>query len=177
MKYLLLLLLLPALAFGCGKERWPVKTGTDKDAARVVLIPKTMALWELANLPVPGHHNPVTNARLPEELETVTVQAMMTLIKLEKDEDYHIVITDAAGHTMIVEAPAPHCAKGSHFANQIAQVRKTIEAHFGGAVHGRHVTNIPVTVMGVVFWDHPHSQEGVAKNAIELHPLLAIKFH
>jgi len=176
MKYLLLLLLLPTLAFGCGKERAAVKNGTDKDAHRVVFAPVHTNVQTLGLMPIPGHHNPLTPSRLPEELETATVSGIMTLIKLEKDEDYHIVISDG-NKTMIVEAPHPHCAKGSVFALQIAQVRKAIDAHFGGAIHGRHITNIPVTVTGVLFFDYLHGQEGVAKNGIELHPILGIKFH
>jgi hypothetical protein len=36
--------------------------------------------------------------------------------------------------------------------------------------------NVPVSVTGVAFFDTLHGQEGVAKNGIELHPLLAIAF-
>jgi hypothetical protein len=32
---LVVVVLMPGLALACGKERWPVKTATDKDAAKV----------------------------------------------------------------------------------------------------------------------------------------------
>ena len=75
---------------------------------------------------------------------------------------------------MIVESPDPQCAPNSRFAQEIAQVRQTIEAHFNGPIHGRHVVRVPVTVTGVPFFDPLHGQEGVARNGIELHPILGI---
>jgi hypothetical protein len=36
--------------------------------------------------------------------------------------------------------------------------------------------NVPVTVTGVAFFDTLHGQEGVAPNAIELHPIFVITF-
>jgi len=76
---------------------------------------------------------------------------------------------------MIVESPDPKCAKGSQFLDQIKQVRKTIDDQFG-PIKRRQRPNIPVTVMGVGFYDPIHGQEGVAPNGIELHPILEISF-
>jgi len=62
------------------------------------------------------------------------------------------------------------------FKDQIIQVRKDIDAKLG-PIKGKKKPNIPVTVMGVGFYDPIHGQEGVAPNGIELHPILEIKFN
>jgi hypothetical protein len=36
--------------------------------------------------------------------------------------------------------------------------------------------SVPVTVTGVGFFDYQHGQDGVAPNAIELHPVLSVTF-
>jgi hypothetical protein len=35
----------------------------------------------------------------------------------------------------------------------------------------------PVTLQGLGFFDFAHGQDGVAPNAIELHPVISIEFH
>jgi hypothetical protein len=75
---------------------------------------------------------------------------------------------------MIVEAPDPRCASGSHFLDNIVFVRHVLDQKFGQIV--RLEPNVPVTVTGVAFFDTLHGQEGVAPNAIELHPIFVITF-
>jgi hypothetical protein len=110
-------------------------------------------------------------------LNVFAVSAILTVIKREKDEDYHLVLADPndPGVTMIVESPDPHQALGSAFANGIASVRQTIDDQFG-PIRGKQHPGIPVVVTGVAFFDPLHGQEGVAPNGIELHPLLSIHF-
>jgi hypothetical protein len=88
------------------------------------------------------------------------------VIKKEKDEDYHLVIADAANPrlTMIVEAP------GSVFAGKISAVRQALDQRFGEIA--RLQPNVAVSVTGVAFFDVLHGQEGVAKSGIELHRCL-----
>jgi hypothetical protein len=105
------------------------------------------------------------------------VSGVLTVIKKETDEDYHLVITDPNDNelTMIVESPKPGCAQNSVFEQQIADVRSAIDQKFG-AIKQKRRPNIPVTVTGVAFFDLLHGQEGVAANGIELHPILSIEF-
>jgi hypothetical protein len=107
----------------------------------------------------------------------------LVVIKREADQDYHLVITDPQNLDlqnpqlrMIVESPDQGCAPGSRYAQEIAQVRQTIESVFHGPIVGRHVVQVPVTVTGIPFFDPLHGQEGVAQNGIELHPILTIQF-
>ena len=171
------LLVFGSAAFACGTERWPVKTGTDRDAGSVANFPKPTTIAQLRLIVPPAHPEIRRNARFaPTELTTFKITGILTLIKRETDQDYHLVIADPANPrvTMIVEAPDPRCASGSHFLDNIVFVRHVLDQKFGQIV--RLEPNVPVTVTGVAFFDTLHGQEGVAPNAIELHPILVITF-
>ena len=97
----------------CGVERWSVKTGTDPDASQVNLNnPVHTTIADLgAIVPPPDPPGPPLNARLaPTETTVYVINATMTLYKKETDVDYHIVLQDDTGHTMIAEIPCPCCA-------------------------------------------------------------------
>jgi hypothetical protein len=104
------------------------------------------------------------------------VNAFLLRVKQEADSDFHLVLSDSGGRTMIAEVPAPQCVgNNSVFLHQLRYVRKTFTARFhptSSWQRGRW----PVTVTGVGFFDFRHGQSGVAPNAIELHPVLAIRY-
>ena len=162
----------------CGRERWAVKTGTDLDVALVANGVRPATVEQLRGLTAPLRPNARQTRRFgPTELAVVEVSATLRVIKREADGDYHLVIADpATGHTMIAEAPDPACAVGSRFAAEIAEVRRTLDGYFGGPLSGRRVVgNVPVTIIGVPFFDALHGQEGLAPSGIELHPILSIR--
>src|SRR5580692_10242234 len=47
------LLVSASAAFGCGTERWQVKTGTDRDARSVTNLPKPTSIGELTSIVAP----------------------------------------------------------------------------------------------------------------------------
>ena len=172
----------------CGVERWSVKVGTDPDSSQVDLNnPVRAQIADLGTLTPPvDPPGPPDNARFDQNEKTVfVVNATMTFYKLETDVDYHVVLQDDAGHTMVVEIPSPACilAPGtgvrtmgtSPFADGIAKARQNFDAHFNAQTFFQ-VANVPVQVKGVGFFDFIHGQTGVAPNGIELHPLLEINF-
>ena len=172
-----ILLASTSLALACGKERWPVKVGTDQDAGQVVTTAQASTVAALRAITVPAIQ-PDRRAA-PVETTVFAISGILTVIKRESDEDYHLVIADPdIGGTMIVESPNPHCAEGSQFFNDIASARQTIDDKFG-PIGRKRQPNIPVTVVGVGFFDFIHHppQEGVAPNGIELHPILHIQFN
>ncbi len=160
----------------CGKERWSVKTGTDPDAAMVNISAVTPSIIaELRALPAPTHLP--SSARLSPTEPTV-FQLTCTLLeyKIEDDSDYHLVLSDAAGNTMIAEIPSPHCVgPDSPFAYAIANTRNTFDAKYH-PTKTMHAVNEPVQITGIGFFDFIHGQTGVAPNGIELHPVLSITF-
>ena len=167
--------------WACGQERWSVKVGTDRDVQQVVLTPTPTTIALLSRIPAPPQPGTRSHSRFPHtELTTFVVTGTLIVIKPEQDEDYHIVLQDEQGRTMIVESPHPHCAQGSRFAQEITAVRTQIDTHFGAPITRKmRPQNLRVTVTGVGFFDVKHTppQEGVATNGIELHPILDIVFN
>lgn len=124
----LLLIVMPAAtarAQRCGVERWPVKTGTDRDVSRVDLDnPQTVTINDLRQL-----HRGRAFARStlqrqgrtrisPDELKTFTLDATLIAYKREGgptgDSDYHLVLEDNScprgrSCTVVVEIPIASC--------------------------------------------------------------------
>jgi hypothetical protein len=103
------------------------------------------------------------------------VSATLLRVKMEADSDFHLVLSDSGGRTVIAEIPAPQCTGSNDpFLPKISYARRVFTARF-------HPTDVwqwgswPVVVTGIGFFDFPHGQSGVAPNAIELHPVLNIK--
>lgn len=167
----------PSLSAQCGVERWAVKTGTDADVATVNLNSTTSTtIAALRGLTAPATL-PAANRVQPTESTVFVVNATLTSYKSEGDSDYHLVLTDGQGNTMIAEIPSPACVGASSpFAAAIANSRAKFDAKF--TVTGSFQTaNVPVQIKGVGFFDFLHGQTGVAPNGIELHTVLDIAFN
>jgi IPT/TIG domain len=160
----------------CGVERWSVKTGTDADAGLVnagATTPTTIATMRSYAHPATL---PANNRIQPQETTVYSIDATLIEYKLETDSDYHLVIQDASGNTMITEIPDPACAAGSLFIASIQSSRGEFDSMFN-ATGTFKTTSLRVRVRGVGFFDFLHGQTGVAPNGIELHPVLDILFN
>ncbi len=165
-----------SLHAACGVERWSVKTGTDPQAPSV-------NLGSYVSSTIYNFHQSVRPGSLPSNgrvspRETTQYRLSGTLTKYvrEADSDYHLVIKDSAGRTMIIELPASNCVgAGSPFGTGISRARSQFDARFT-ATTSMKTTNTAVTIKGVGFWDFIHGQTGVAPNGIEVHPVLDITF-
>lgn len=171
----------PAIAQRCGQERWSVKTGTDSGASQVGVANSQPAnISDLIALQPPDP--PPTDTRFdPTENTVFVVNATLTDYKFESgrtgDSDYHLVLMDDQGNTMIAEIPSPSCVgPSSPFLAQITNARAQFDAQLT-AIRSFQTANIPVQVTGVGFFDFFHNQHGVAPNVIELHPVLDIQFN
>ena len=160
----------------CGVERWSVKVGTDPDAHLVNLNnPVIQPITYLRAQTAPA--SPPLNARVqPTETTLFVIDATLVEYKLENDSDYHMVIQDAAGNTMIAEIADPACVTGGPFANLIQSARNEFDAKYTATTSFK-TANIPVQITGVAFFDFLHGQTGVAPNGIELHPVLDVVFN
>jgi hypothetical protein len=114
---------------------------------------------------------------VPNSAETQAwrISATLTLFKLETDSDFHLVLSDASGATMIAEIPSPSCDAGSVWSTQIAHSRSAMTAKFT-PTSSFQTANVSVIVTGVGMFDFAHGQTGAAPNQIELHPVLDICF-
>ena len=163
--------------YACGKERWPVKVGTDKDVSLVSTNITDTNIAKLSMIGAPSNPNIRRDTRYqPTETTQYRISGHLIVIKREADEDYHLVIQDNKKRTMIVEVPSTRCAKGSRFLAQIKQVRHDLYQRYHLRGKKKLKLNSQVTVTGIGFFDRKHGQEGVAPNGIELHPVMSIKF-
>lgn len=140
----------PELVTSPGKERWPVKTGTDVDVASVGknvvagtdwgagIVPTTVE--ELISAPRPSDMavvtdlNPAYQSKREAPVETTIwrLDATITAMKLEADGDYHLVLEGASGETMIGEIPTPTAdfVGTSPWLNNIQQARQAVDDKF-----------------------------------------------
>ena len=161
----------------CGVERWSVKTGTDADVSKVNLgSSSATTIATLRGLTKPASL-PSNNRISPAETTQWVLNATLIEYKLESDSDYHLVIQDGSGNTMIAEIASPNCVgTGSRFGTGISNSRNQFDAKFT-ATSSFKTTNTPVQIRGVGMFDFLHGQTGVAPNGIEIHPVLDIIFN
>jgi len=164
----------------CGVERWSVKTGTDADVGLVNLNSATpTSIAALHALPSPDP-TPANNRVAPGETTQWVINGTLLQYKLENDSDYHLVVQDGAGNTMVTEIPypgsTPACtSSGSPFYAGMASARCTFDGKFQ-ATTSFQSTNTPIRITGVGMFDFPHGQTGASPNQIEIHPILDIAF-
>jgi len=142
----------------CGVERWTVKTLQDRPR----LLPvKRVTLVYLITRPAPAS---LPGTRLPFERHVFRVTAAITLIRAEEDGDLHLVLSDGR-RPMIAESPSPSCTGNAKAIRRKQMARARLAARVCSKA----------TVTGVAFFDFQHGQTGVARNAIELHPVLGFR--
>lgn len=166
-------------AFGaqrCGTERWDVKTGQDQWAGEVNPIPRPAAItWLRGQKPPAKIHSFKGRARGVED-QIFRVEASIAYAKREADGDYHVVLVDESGQSVIAEFPDPACVGRSPWKSQAAAARARLEAlalRLNARIPPR--SRIHCSVTGVGFFDFIHGQTGHAPNGVELHPVLAFE--
>jgi len=164
----------------CKGARWPVKTGTDSDAALVNTTPQDTTIAQLVVLQPPSVTTLVsdvftTHRSAPVETTTYKLtNVTLSRFHLAPDRDITMIVTDGTNQ-MDVEMPDPSCASGSRFLTEITAVRNTFTSRHQPTDTFTTV-NETITVAGIGFFDIPHGQPGHAPNVIELHPVLDFCF-
>jgi hypothetical protein len=145
-----------ATQLACGVERWNIKTLKDRP---LLLRARATTVGHLTSLRRPLYLPP--RRRLLRERQIFSVIARVTLKLSEDDLDYHLVLRSGS-RTMIAETPSSLCTNGA-----TAKRRKQMAA-------ARRVARVcaKARVVGVAFFDYLHGQTGLARNGIELHPVL-----
>lgn len=125
-----------------------MKTGTDPDAGLVNTTSATKSSIAAMDAE-PKPSSLPANARItPTETTVYSITATLTVYKLEDDSDYHLVLTDSVGDTMIVEIPHPACVGDtSPFKNAITATRAKFDAAYTATTSFK-TANVPVTVTG-----------------------------
>jgi hypothetical protein len=117
--------MLPMMVTKPGKERWPVKTGTDEDVALVgknvisghnfgkgiveAKVEELISIPRPSDMADPKGDFPAFQSKRSQPLEIVIwrLEVTITALKLEADGDYHLVLQGDSGETMIGEVPTP----------------------------------------------------------------------
>ena len=131
-----------------GIERWPVKTGGDRDIALVgknVIDGQKLAtgiveatIEELNLIGRPPDMRPPSKEfpkyqerrRGPVEFTVWQIECDIIAVKLEKDGDYHLVLQGASGKMMIGEVPTPRppfVEATSPWLKNISDARKAVD--------------------------------------------------
>jgi hypothetical protein len=171
-----ILLMAFSLHAQCGVERWSIKTGTDSGASSINL--GSYVSTTIFNMLQSAHPAslPANSRVAPRETTQYRLSGTLTKYAREGDSDYHLVVQDSAGRSMIVEIPAPNCVgAGSPFGPGVSNARRQFDARFT-ATSSFKTTSTAVTIRGIGFWDFLHGQTGVAPNGIELHSVMDITF-
>ncbi len=167
----------------CGTERWEIKTLDDGEASQVDMTPEEKSVSQLTSLTAPGQ---LGDTRSAAEKKTYKVKALLAGWKIEGgrkgDTDFHLVLADPndIAKTMVVEIPNPECANAceSGRAETYGRLRDRMVQELGQPSTRfktlQHARRVEVT--GVGLFDFFHNQRGVAKNCIELHPVLDVQF-
>lgn len=137
----------PEIATKPGKERWSVKTGRDADVAAVgknviggqdlgagivsSTVEELVTIPRPPEMPDPTVLNPAFDNKRSTPVECVIwqVDATITVLKLEGDGDYHLVLQGPSGRTIIGEVPTPTpiFIGNSPWAGNIGEARRAVD--------------------------------------------------
>lgn len=154
---------------------WKYKIGTDADVGKISFVPVETTIDALIAFP-PVDHDEGAPRTAPVETTTWVVRDVeLDGYQRSPDGDVHMIIADAHGHTMIIEATPPFClADQTPWRKQIARVRTIVDAEIPMAAIGWRKRTL--SLAGIGYLDYQHGQLGVAENGVELHPVLSICF-
>jgi hypothetical protein len=184
----------------CGKERGPVKNVYDPDNRLLFksgkLKMRKSTIQEMIDFPYPfpnpagTPHKYYTERVPPYETTGYVIEGTLIEYGLEGDEDYHLVIKDDSGNTLIAEIPNLACvARAPKLIREYIKIaHDNFDRRFSvngnlQPVRGRFKTaNVKVRIAGIGMFDHLHGggesgeQRGAAPNGIELHPVVGLQF-
>ena len=187
-----LFVIFTATAYLCGTERWNVKVCKDPQV-KVLFENNSVAshqlkpfvptiISHLVGMQVPGQLALHTPRFVNSEAETTIYELNATLIEYKEerghngDNDYHLVIRDSSGNSMVAEIPKENCLANTPepLRSMIRQARADFNSKF--TVTGSFQnTNTKVKITGQGFFDRPHAS-ATATNGIEIHPVMKIEF-
>jgi hypothetical protein len=183
-RFLRTLLVLSALfsaaflpAHACGKERWDAKVLGDGTSLFSPI--SAVDVDYLRSLPRPSGIEGFDARRVPAERHVYRVSGELLGFKVEDDGDIHAVIAENGNRsdTLVAEIPDPRCMNGAPaaYVRDVAQTRLAFVKRFGiPPYRSMRLAYAPITIVGPVFFDFEHGQDGAAPNNAEVHPVVAL---
>src|SRR5712691_3542543 len=115
------------------------------------MTPQDATIAALRGIPVPAGFGPnsprFTFAGSPEIQNFRLTNVTLTQFKLENDSDYHLILQDSAGNTMISEIPFPGCLSGISWNTQVTNSRNAFDAKYT-VTNSFQTANDTVTITG-----------------------------
>lgn len=149
----------------CGTERWDVKILSDPKSRLIRFVPPVdITIAEVNGLPngCAGHPRERDSG---VELTLFEVEGRVSKKIRERDGDWHVVVSDGEGNTLVAESPSPGCAASSRYRTLIRLARAQVDRWTVGQV---------VRFRGVGFYDRFHGQTGMSRSCVEIHPILVV---
>lgn len=176
--YLLLVISTYALGQDCGVERWPIKTLSDSDTLKIDFT-KSQATTVHDQVSLP---RPKITRNKRHATETIVYKINCSIVGYKKeagDQDIHVIVEDdETEETMVVEIPSHKCSaiRATSREKIFFDLNKWFVDNIGYPTNNfvylkKHV---PITLIGVGFFDYVHGQVGMASNGREIHPVLKI---
>jgi hypothetical protein len=171
-----------ATSFTATKYRWAVKTGVDASPPAiddvVIRNAKLVTVSEMNTWTIPKKPKGFStkNLRLkPYENQVYAVEGTITKYRISKDDqDIHVVLTGSDSATVICELADPSVVlKSSPWRTRIALTRSKFFEIFKPKSTWK-TSKTRVRFVGPAFFDKPHGQVGLAKNGVEIHPVLSL---
>lgn len=169
----------------CGVSRWAVKSLSDTTVDKIdfdKFTKKRKTVKWLVNSEPPAQKPQATRINGLEWFAFKVHAILVGYKKSSDDQDFHVVIKDLrTKDTMIVEFKDPKCSGvcSSSFLGQMRQAREdfmnspaVLERGKVTSTYKKLNKRVKVELVGIGFWDFIHGQIGVAKNGIELHPVI-----
>lgn len=143
-------------------------TAADDDVALVDTLPVPTTVFELTQIARPAGPFSQTRRLAPIERSVFVLRATVARVISEDDRDLHLVLRDLdqANATMVAEIPDPSCSANSRYRPQYEAARR--------ALRGLPRDGL-VEIVGIGFFDFLHEQSGMARNGLEIHPVISLR--
>lgn len=169
-----------------GVYRWSIKVASDADKNNIVLtvVPISIADWGKLNRPekVGAARYTAPNAGEGSEATVYQIEGYMTEYIKQQDDDYHLILADGHGHSMVAEVVDPNCIKGanddggpSRFDAELKQAATDFGVIVADTDGSKLDPPVHVRITGVGFFDKRGHGRGQAPNTMEMHPILKIE--
>jgi hypothetical protein len=160
----------------CNRLFRALKTATDPGASGIEWAhPVSTTIAELGGVARPSSRREEERVAPVETTAYVLRDVRLSRYKVEEDGDYHLVLEDGAGGSLIAEAVDARCVPETALREKMIRVRQALEAKL--PVSRKFVRRDEViSVAGPGFFDKPHRQRGAAPNFVEIHPILEVCF-
>lgn len=160
-----------------GGERWKVRIGEDKDAAKVAVYVLPRSVEDLVAMPK-QHGGPASGRQGVAEMRRFVIRGTMTGYSTGADGAYRLRIAGATGKTITVEIPRLEFIPGNNpWHREIAVARARFQDRFKLKEDAKTVSTgfVPATAhLRLVGVGHYEAPDASSPNGLILAPVLSL---